>query len=77
MPEDTEQPEERTAQDAAPPPQSEPSAADVLERGPYEDGFSMRTVVGALFVAIVMMPGSIYLGLVAGATLGPAAPAEP
>jgi len=64
---------------AAPPASSDdrgppgPSAADALDQGPYEDGFSMRTVLGALFVAIVMMPGSIYLGLVAGQTLGPAA----
>ena len=47
--------------------------ADTLDRGPYEDGFSMRTVVGALFVAFVMMPGSIYMGLVAGQSLGAAA----
>jgi hypothetical protein len=52
---------------------SSPGAHDVLESGPYVDGFSKRTVLGALFVAIVMMPGSIYLGLVAGQTLGPAA----
>ena len=52
---------------------SEPSAEDALERGPFVDGFSRRTVLGAFFVAFVMMPGSIYLGLVAGQTLGPAA----
>ena len=46
---------------------------DTLDRGPYEDGFSSRTVVGALFVAFVMMPGSIYMGLVAGQSLGAAA----
>ncbi len=50
-----------------------PGANDVLESGPFVDGFSSRTVLGALFVAIVMMPGAIYLGLVAGQTLGPAA----
>jgi hypothetical protein len=44
-----------------------------LEQGPYVDGFSMRTVVGALFVAVVMMPGAIYMGLVAGQSLGSAA----
>jgi len=55
------------------PTQAEPSDCDVLEKGPYVDGFSLRTVLGALFVAVVMMPGSIYLGLVAGQTLGPAA----
>jgi len=52
---------------------SEPSRADLLDRGPYQDGFSMRTVVGALFVALVMMPGGIYMGLVAGQSLGAAA----
>ena len=51
----------------------EPGANDVLETGPFVDGFSKRTVLGALFVAVVMMPGAIYLGLVAGQTLGPAA----
>ncbi len=50
------------------------STADkTLETGPYVDGFSSRTVIGALFVAIVMMPGAVYLGLVAGQTLGAAA----
>ncbi|NOY83045.1 MAG: peptide transporter [Kiritimatiellaeota bacterium] len=49
------------------------AADDTLELGPFEDGFSSRTVLGALFVALVMMPGSIYLGLVAGQSLGPAA----
>lgn len=40
---------------------------------PYEDGFTVRSMIGAVFVALVMMPGTIYLGLVAGAGLGPAA----
>ncbi|MBM4030407.1 MAG: peptide transporter [Planctomycetes bacterium] len=39
----------------------------------YEDGFSLRVVLGAFFVGLVMMPGSIYMGLIAGQTLGPAA----
>ena len=42
-----------------------------LERGPFVDGFSIRTVIGALFVALVMMPGAIYMGLVAGQSLLP------
>jgi len=50
-----------------------PVEFEPLERGPYVDGFSMRTVVGALFVALVMMPGAIYMGLVAGQSLGSAA----
>ena len=46
---------------------------DASDRGPYEDGFSLRTVLGALFVALVMMPGAVYMGLVAGQSLGAAA----
>lgn len=57
----------------ASPSSSAPGAHDVLDRGPYQDGFSSRTVVGALFVALIMMPGSIYMGLVAGQSLGAAA----
>lgn len=51
----------------------DPSEFDMLEQGPYVDGFNMRTVFGALFVALVMMPGAIYMGLVAGQSLGAAA----
>ncbi len=57
---------------SAPPPVA-PSQDDVLDRGPYQEGFSHRTVLGALFVALVMMPGSIYMSLVAGQSLGAAA----
>ncbi len=39
----------------------------------FEDGFGWQTVIGAFFIGFVMMPGSIYLGLVAGQTMGPAA----
>jgi len=39
----------------------------------FEDGFTYRTVIGALFIGFLMMPGSIYMGLVAGQSLGPAA----
>ena len=39
----------------------------------FEDGFNLRTFVGVLFVAIVMMPTAIYLGLTMGLGLGPAA----
>lgn len=39
----------------------------------FEEGFDMKAIIGALFVGFVMMPGSIYLGLVAGQSLGPAA----
>ena len=39
----------------------------------YEEGFGAITLIGALFVGFVMLPGTIYLGLVAGQDLGPAA----
>lgn len=39
----------------------------------YEEGFGLKTVIGALFIGFVMMPGSIYMGLVAGQNLGQAA----
>ncbi|HEV2473030.1 MAG TPA: hypothetical protein VGS41_10215, partial [Chthonomonadales bacterium] len=39
----------------------------------YEDGVSIKTLVGALFVGFIMLPGALYLGLVAGQGLGPAA----
>lgn len=39
----------------------------------FEDGFTIRTVIGALFVGLIMMPGAMYLGLVAGQGLGTAA----
>ncbi len=43
------------------------------EEHKFEDGFTFRTVLGLLFVAFVMLPGSIYMGLVAGVGLGAAA----
>ena len=39
----------------------------------FIDGFSWKTVIGALFIGFIMMPGSIYLGLIAGQGMGPAA----
>ena len=39
----------------------------------YEDGFTAKTIIGSIFVALIMMPGAIYLGLVAGQGLGAAA----
>lgn len=39
----------------------------------FVEGFSLRTVIGAFFIGFVMMPAAIYLGLVAGQGLGPAA----
>ena len=45
----------------------------MLEGEEYIDGFGWRTVFGALFIGFVMMPGAIYLGLMAGQGMGPAA----
>ena len=39
----------------------------------FEEGVDIKAVIGALFVGFVMMPGAIYLGLMAGQELGPAA----
>lgn len=39
----------------------------------FEEGFTGKTVVGAFFVGFVMLPGALYLGLVAGQGLGAAA----
>jgi len=44
-----------------------------LEPDRFEEGFTVKTVMGALFVGFIMMPGSIYLGLLVGRDLGPAA----
>jgi len=39
----------------------------------FQDGFTIRTVLGAFFVGFIMMPGAIYIGLIAGVSLGSAA----
>ncbi len=39
----------------------------------WESGFNLKSVFAALFIGMVMMPGSMYMGLIAGAGLGPAA----
>ncbi len=39
----------------------------------YREGFTVRTFVGAIFVAFIMLPGGIFLGLVAGQGIGEAA----
>ena len=33
----------------------------------FEDGFTWTSLVGAIFVALLMVPGAIYMGLLAGA----------
>ena len=39
----------------------------------FEAGFDWKTVVGAIFIGFLMMPGSMYLQLVLGTGIGPAA----
>ena len=39
----------------------------------FEEGFNWKTIVGAVFIGFLMMPGSMYLNLVVGSGIGPAA----
>ncbi|MFN2354122.1 MAG: peptide transporter [Desulfopila sp.] len=39
----------------------------------FEEGFDWKTIVGAIFIGFLMMPGSMYLQLVIGQGVGPAA----
>lgn len=54
------QPEDLAASQTAPPPQ-------------FEEGFTLKTILGAIFIALFMLPGGMYLGLVAGQGVGDAA----
>ena len=39
----------------------------------FENGFTIRTVIGVLFISLIMTPGEMYLGLVTGGGVGAAA----
>ena len=39
----------------------------------FQEGFNVKTVIGIFFLGVFMIPGSIYLNLIAGQSLGPAA----
>jgi hypothetical protein len=39
----------------------------------FEEGFDWKTIIGAVFIGFLMMPGSMYLQLVIGTGIGPAA----
>jgi len=41
--------------------------------GTFEEGFNKKTILGVLFVAIVFVPGNMYLNLMVGGSLGAAA----
>jgi len=46
---------------------------EAIQHEPYENGFTWRAVLGAFFVAFVMLPGVIFMGLMIGQDLGDAA----
>jgi len=46
---------------------------EAIQHEPCEDGFTWRAVIGALFIAFVMFPGIIFMGLMIGADMGDAA----
>src|SRR5210317_303705 len=39
----------------------------------FHDGFNLSSLIGALFLALVLIPGCLYMELVAGMGIGPAA----
>ena len=39
----------------------------------FEDGFTLKAILGVLFVAFIMVPGNMYLSLMIGGSLGAAA----
>ncbi len=43
------------------------------ENEPYQDGFNIKTIIAALFIGLIMLPGGIYLGLITGQSVGGAA----
>lgn len=46
---------------------------EALQDQPYENGFTWRTILGAVFICFVMLPGIIFMGLMIGQDLGTAA----
>jgi hypothetical protein len=46
---------------------------EAMQHEPCEPGFTWRAVLGALFIAFVMLPGVIFMGLMIGEDLGTAA----
>lgn len=52
---------------------SEKQVPEDKDEQKFEDGFTVKTVIGALFIAFIMLPGAMYLGLVAGGSMGLAA----
>lgn len=46
---------------------------EAMQHEPYENGFTWRAVIGAFFIAFVMLPGVIFMGLMIGQDMGTAA----
>jgi len=46
---------------------------EAMQSEPYENGFTWRSVLGAFFIAFVMLPGVIFMGLMIGQDMGTAA----
>ena len=44
--------------------------ADAWSAEPFQNGFTGKVVLGAFFIAIVMLPGLIYMGLMVGTNIG-------
>ncbi|MGV3618048.1 MAG: peptide transporter [Fimbriimonas sp.] len=59
--------------DASRPEVKEPLPATPAEEATYQEGFTLKTLLGAIFIALFMLPGGMYLGLVAGQGVGDAA----
>jgi len=45
----------------------------LFDEDPFRDGFNIKTIIGALFVGLIMLPGAVYMGLVSGMSVGAAA----
>jgi len=41
----------------------------VSPEAPFEPGFNIKTLIAAIFVGFLMLPGAIYLGLVTGQSM--------
>ncbi len=52
---------------------AEEVSGDDVAHQKFENGLTARAFVGTLFVGFIMLPGSMYMGLVVGNQLGPAA----
>ncbi len=76
----------RRAPDPAPAPDAAPAdggkaeafydarfSIEAMQHEPYENGFTWRSIIGALFIAFVMLPGIIVMGLMIGQDIGNAA----